>query len=490
MGRPDPRTGKACRVAASIRLTGAEFWSFQPVRDSAAAGGEGRRLAAQPRSIASSWPSSKTKGLRPVPAGRPAHADPPGHLRPDRPAADAGGDRRLPRRRLAGRLRQGRRPPAGLAGLRRALGPALARRGPLRRHRRRQLRLPDPADVPYRNWVIDAVQPRHALRPVRPRAARRRPAAQRRRGRTGTSKLIATGYLAIARRFGSYEDARYPWHLTIEDTIDNLGRTFLGLTINCARCHDHKFDPITQRGLLRPVRHLPEHALPVAGHRAGQGASATSCRWRRRSRSRRSTRSASRSWPSFDAEIKQLEAEKTAADKALKAAEKATRRTQGADRRRTSASQADEAIKAAQGTRGVRQAAAAVRDGLRRRRGQDRGQAEGRQRLRADQGRPGAARRGSAAPLPDRPRRPDAAGRTSRAAAGCELAELDRRPGQPADGPRDGQPHLAASLRPGPRADAERLRQAGPAADASRAARLPGARGSSTAAGRSRRCTG
>ena len=35
------------------------------------------------------------------------------------------------------------------------------------------------------------------------------------------------------------------WHLTIEDTIDNLGRTFLGLTINCCRCHDHKFDPLT-----------------------------------------------------------------------------------------------------------------------------------------------------------------------------------------------------------------------------------------------------
>ena len=57
-------------------------------------------------------------------------------------------------------------------------------------------------------------------------------------------RLIATGYLANARRFGSrVED--YPQHLTIEDTIDNVGRAFLGLTVNCARCHDHKFDPIT-----------------------------------------------------------------------------------------------------------------------------------------------------------------------------------------------------------------------------------------------------
>ncbi len=56
-------------------------------------------------------------------------------------------------------------------------------------------------------------------------------------------RLIATGYIANARRFGSRVDD-YPQHLTIEDTIDNVGRAFLGLTVSCARCHDHKFDPI------------------------------------------------------------------------------------------------------------------------------------------------------------------------------------------------------------------------------------------------------
>lgn len=59
-------------------------------------------------------------------------------------------------------------------------------------------------------------------------------------------QVIATGYLAMARRFGSLVE-RYPWHLTIEDTIDNVGRTMMGLTLSCARCHDHKFDPITTR---------------------------------------------------------------------------------------------------------------------------------------------------------------------------------------------------------------------------------------------------
>ncbi len=58
-------------------------------------------------------------------------------------------------------------------------------------------------------------------------------------------QTIATGYIALSRRFGSIIDG-YPQHLTIEDTIENLGRTVLGLAISCARCHDHKFDPISQ----------------------------------------------------------------------------------------------------------------------------------------------------------------------------------------------------------------------------------------------------
>ena len=33
----------------------------------------------------------------------------------------------------------------------------------------------------------------------------------------------------------------------LEDYVGTIGQAFLGLTINCARCHDHKFDPITQR---------------------------------------------------------------------------------------------------------------------------------------------------------------------------------------------------------------------------------------------------
>jgi hypothetical protein len=56
-------------------------------------------------------------------------------------------------------------------------------------------------------------------------------------------QVIATGFLALSRRYGTMPQEL--WHLTIEDTIDVTGQALLGLTLRCARCHDHKFDPVT-----------------------------------------------------------------------------------------------------------------------------------------------------------------------------------------------------------------------------------------------------
>lgn len=56
-------------------------------------------------------------------------------------------------------------------------------------------------------------------------------------------QVTATGFLAISRRFG-FDSENYH-HLTIQDTIDTLGQTVLGLSLGCARCHDHKFDAVS-----------------------------------------------------------------------------------------------------------------------------------------------------------------------------------------------------------------------------------------------------
>ncbi len=56
------------------------------------------------------------------------------------------------------------------------------------------------------------------------------------------ANVVATGFLATAKRFGS-DPGGYD-HLTIGDTLDTTWKALQGLSMGCARCHDHKFDPI------------------------------------------------------------------------------------------------------------------------------------------------------------------------------------------------------------------------------------------------------
>jgi hypothetical protein len=100
----------------------------------------------------------------------------------------------------------------------------------------------------YRDWVVDAL---NADMPY-DRFARMQLAGDI--FAPGTAEgIAATGFLVA----GAYDDVGNTQQSAamrvvvrqdeLEDLTSVVGQTFLGLTVNCARCHDHKFDPISQR---------------------------------------------------------------------------------------------------------------------------------------------------------------------------------------------------------------------------------------------------
>ena len=87
--------------------------------------------------------------------------------------------------------------------------------------------------------------------------------ARDRRAADYAESVVATGFLALSRRYGTgpYE----LWHLTLEDAIETTGRAFLGLTLRCARCHDHKFDPVAQTDYYALYGMFASTSFPWAG---------------------------------------------------------------------------------------------------------------------------------------------------------------------------------------------------------------------------------
>ena len=63
---------------------------------------------------------------------------------------------------------------------------------------------------------------------------------------TSHEDLVATGFIGLGPKYynrGRLEVKAEEW----ADQVDTVMRTFQGLTVGCARCHDHKFDPITMQ---------------------------------------------------------------------------------------------------------------------------------------------------------------------------------------------------------------------------------------------------
>ena len=108
----------------------------------------------------------------------------------------------------------------------------------------------------YRDYVIRSLNTRQALRPLRDRATGRR--RTRLPARSGSAedadRIAATGYL----RLGTFdsttslfaEDKKGRDEL-MGDLANTTGSAFLGLTMSCCQCHDHKYDPLSQADHFR-----------------------------------------------------------------------------------------------------------------------------------------------------------------------------------------------------------------------------------------------
>ena len=90
------------------------------------------------------------------------------------------------------------------------------------------------ADLPYDRFVAEHVA--GDLLPARLNAT------------TGANEsVLATGWAFLGEEAHSPVDIRQDECERLDNKVDVLSKSFLALTVSCARCHDHKFDAITQR---------------------------------------------------------------------------------------------------------------------------------------------------------------------------------------------------------------------------------------------------
>jgi mono/diheme cytochrome c family protein len=88
--------------------------------------------------------------------------------------------------------------------------------------------------------------------------------------------LTATGFYRLGPWDDEPADPKEDRFDQLEDMLSTTSQVFLGLTLGCARCHDHKFEPLTQtdyyrmlaifNGLQRPRRGRTELDLPIGRH--------------------------------------------------------------------------------------------------------------------------------------------------------------------------------------------------------------------------------
>lgn len=112
-------------------------------------------------------------------------------------------------------------------------------------------------DLPYNRFVMDQI------------AGDQLPAGKP--GEFNADGLVATGVYVIGNWPGGDADRQKMMTDIVDDQVDVTGRAFLGVTLACARCHDHKFDPISQKdyyglaGIFFSSHFLPSPGSPASG---------------------------------------------------------------------------------------------------------------------------------------------------------------------------------------------------------------------------------
>jgi len=91
------------------------------------------------------------------------------------------------------------------------------------------------ADLPYDQFVLEHI------------AGDQLPAPRRNASENFNESIIGTGFWYLGESVHSPVDVRADEADRIDNQLDVFGKTFLGLTVACARCHDHKFDAISTK---------------------------------------------------------------------------------------------------------------------------------------------------------------------------------------------------------------------------------------------------
>ena len=78
--------------------------------------------------------------------------------------------------------------------------------------------------------------------------------------------LIATGFLRTAPDTTDIDELNTPdvHHTVLQETAENVAANLLGVTFHCARCHDHKYEPLTQRDYFSFLAHFAPAFNPQA----------------------------------------------------------------------------------------------------------------------------------------------------------------------------------------------------------------------------------